>query len=61
MAGLGVQVLFGFLGLAVSAAVLLVTGYVASGLTAGLIGALVFCSFAGLWFVFPLARRHGPE
>ena len=45
----------GTVGLAVSAAVLLVTGYVASGLTAGLIGALVFCSFAGLWFVFPLA------
>ena len=51
----------GAVGLAVSAAVLLVTGYVASVLTAGLIGALVFCSFAGLWFVFPLARRHGPQ
>ena len=52
-----VMALFGLgtVGLAVSAAVLLVTGYVASGLTAGLIGALVFCSFAGLWFVFPLA------
>ena len=48
-------------GLAVSAAVLLVTGYVASGLTAGLIGALVFCLFAGLWFVFPLARRPAPR
>ena len=45
-------------GLAVSAAVLLVTGYVSSGLTAGLITAFVTCMFAGLWFVFPLARRR---
>jgi MFS family permease len=44
-------------GLAVSAAVLLVTGYVAGGLTAGLITGLVVLMFAGLWFAFPLARR----
>jgi hypothetical protein len=44
-------------GLAVSAAVLLVTGYVASGLTAGLITALLVLMFAGLWFVFPFCRR----
>ena len=44
-------------GLAVSAAVLLVTDYVSSGLTAGLITAFVTCLFAGLWFVLPLARR----
>ena len=45
-------------GLAVSAAVLLVTSYVAGGLAAGLITALVACLFGLLWFVFPLARRH---
>ena len=45
-------------GLAVSAAVLLVTDYVSSGLTAGLITAFVTCLFAGLWFAFPLARRR---
>jgi MFS family permease len=44
-------------GLAVSAAVLLVTGYVVGGLAAGLITALVVVMFAGLWFVFPLTRR----
>ena len=45
-------------GLAVSAAVLLVTDYVSSGLTAGLITAFVTCLFAGLWFAFPLAQRR---
>jgi hypothetical protein len=45
-------------GLAVSAAVLLVTDYVASGLTAGLITAFVTCLFAGLWFALPLAHRR---
>jgi hypothetical protein len=45
-------------GLAVSAAVLLVTGYVADGLAAALITAFVFCMFGGLWFAFPLARRR---
>ncbi len=45
-------------GLAVSAAVLLVTDYVSSGLTAGLITAFVTIVFAGLWFVFPLAHRR---
>ena len=45
-------------GLAVSAAVLLVTSYVADTLTAALITAFVFLSFAGLWFAFPLARRR---
>jgi hypothetical protein len=45
-------------GLAVSAAVLLVTGYVSSGLTAGLITAFVTLLFAGLWFALPLARRR---
>jgi hypothetical protein len=45
-------------GLAVSAAVLLVTGYVASGLAAALITAFVTCVFGLLWFAFPLARRR---
>jgi hypothetical protein len=51
----------GTVGLAVSAAVLLVTGYVVSALPAALIGAFVFCMFGGLWFLFPLARRNDRE
>jgi hypothetical protein len=45
-------------GLAVSAAVLLVTDYVSNGLTAGLITTFVTLLFAGLWFVLPLAHRR---
>jgi MFS family permease len=45
-------------GLAVSAAVLLVTSFVASGVTAVLITVLVACVFGLLWFAFPLARRR---
>ena len=45
-------------GLAVSAAVLLVTGYVTSALAAGLITAFVTCMFGLLWFAFPLAHRR---
>jgi MFS family permease len=45
-------------GLAVSAAVLLVTSYVAGGLAAGLITAFVAGLLAVMWFVFPLARRR---
>jgi len=44
--------------LAVSAAVLLVSSFVASGLAATLITLFVLCVFGGLWFAFPLARRH---
>ena len=44
-------------GLAVSAAVLLVASFVARGATAVLITAFVVCLFAALWFVLPLARR----
>jgi hypothetical protein len=60
VAGLGVQVLFGFLltvGLAVSAAVLLVADFVTGGLAAALITALIACMFGLLWFAFPLTRR----
>jgi MFS family permease len=45
-------------GLAVSAAVLLVTGYVVGGLASALITALVVCMFGGLWFALPLTRRR---
>jgi Family of unknown function (DUF6328) len=51
----------GTVGLAVSTAVLLVTGYVVSALPAALIGAFVFCMFGGLWFLFPLTRRNDRE
>jgi hypothetical protein len=44
-------------GLAVSAAILLVTGFVASGLPAVLITVLITATFGLLWFAFPLARR----
>jgi hypothetical protein len=45
-------------GLAISGAVLLVTGYVAGGSSAALITALIVCVFAALWVAFPLARRR---
>jgi len=44
-------------GLTVSAAVLLVVSYVAHGAPAVIIGILVVCLFAGLWFVYPLTRH----
>jgi len=43
--------------LAISAAVLLVTGYVDHGATAVLISIFTVCLFGGLWFVLPLASR----
>jgi hypothetical protein len=45
-------------GLAVSAAVLLVLSYVVKGLPAVIITVCVACLFAGLWFALPLARRR---
>jgi len=45
-------------GLAISAAVLLVLSYVAKGLPAVIITVCVVCLFAGLWFVLPLTRRR---
>jgi MFS family permease len=45
-------------GLAVSAAVLLVTGYVTSALPAALITAFVTGVFGLLWFALPLTRRR---
>ena len=47
------------IGLAVSAAVMLVAGYVESGLPAVLITALTVSVFAGLWLALPLAHRKG--
>lgn len=44
--------------LAVSAAVWLVTSFVASGGPAVLITVIVVVMFGGLWFAFPLARRR---
>src|SRR5215475_6764572 len=44
-------------GLTVSAAVLLVVSYVVHGAPAVIIGVLVACLFAGLWFVYPLTRH----
>ena len=48
-------------GLAVSAAVLLVLSYVVKGLPAVIITVFVVCLFAGLWFGLPLARRRRYE
>jgi hypothetical protein len=45
-------------GLAVSAAVLLVTEFVAGGLAGILIAVLVFLMFGLLWFAFPLVNRR---
>ena len=45
-------------GLAVSAAVLLVVSYVDNGLPVVIISVFIVCLFAGLWFVLPLARRR---
>ena len=44
--------------LAVTAAVALVLSYVAAGLPAILITAIIGALFAGLWFGYPLARRR---
>jgi hypothetical protein len=45
-------------GLAISGAVLLASSMVATGLPAWLITVFVVLLFGGLWFAFPLARRH---
>jgi Family of unknown function (DUF6328) len=44
-------------GLAISTAVLLVTGYVDHGLPAAAMSAFTVLLFAGLWFALPLTRR----
>jgi MFS family permease len=45
-------------GLAVTAAVWLVTSFVASGVTSGVITAAAIVMFGALWFAFPLTRRR---
>jgi hypothetical protein len=45
-------------GLAISAAVLLVVSYVERGLPVVIITVLTVCLFAALWFALPLARRR---
>jgi Family of unknown function (DUF6328) len=45
-------------GLAISASVLLVVGYVDPGFIATVITVLTLCLFAVLWFVLPLVRRR---
>ena len=45
-------------GLAISAAVLLVSGYVDHGLPAVLITVFIVCLFGGLWFALPLSHRE---
>jgi Family of unknown function (DUF6328) len=45
-------------GLAISAAVLLITSLVVPGAPAITISVCVFCLFAGLWLALPLARRE---
>ncbi len=45
-------------GLAISAAVLLVVSYVDQGRLAVIVTVFVVCLFAGLWFALPLARRR---
>jgi MFS family permease len=45
-------------GLAISAAVLLVVSYVDKGLPVVIIAVFVVCLYAGLWFVLPLTRRR---
>jgi hypothetical protein len=48
-------------GLAISAAVLLVTGYVDRGVPAILITVGTVALFGGLWFALPLAHRRQPD
>ena len=45
-------------GLAMTAAVILVVSFVASGAPAILIGIFLVCLFGTLWFVVPLAKRR---
>lgn len=48
----------GAVGLAISAAVLLVVGFVEHGPVVPAVAAATVAVFIGLWFVFPLARRR---
>jgi CBS domain containing-hemolysin-like protein len=50
----------GAVGLAISAAVLLVVGFVEHGPMVPTVAAVTVAVFIGLWFVFPMSRRHRP-
>jgi hypothetical protein len=45
-------------GLAISAAVLLVSSFVATAVPTVLITVFIVCLFGGLWFALPLARHR---
>jgi hypothetical protein len=47
----------GTVGLAVSAAVLLVVGFVDHGVPVAVIAVATVVCFAGMWFVFPIVHR----
>ncbi len=47
--------------LAITAAVLLIASFVVHGALAIILAACVFCLFAGLWILIPLARREHVE
>ncbi len=51
----------GTVGLAVSAAVLLVTSFVEHGAPVPIITAATVVCFGGLWFAFPLVHRRRPS
>jgi hypothetical protein len=46
-------------GLAIAAAVALITSLVYRGIAVPLIAAMTFATFAGLWFIIPMVNR-GP-
>ncbi len=48
----------GTVGLAISAAVLLVVGFVDRGAPVVVIAAVTLMAFAGIWFGFPIAHRR---
>jgi O-antigen/teichoic acid export membrane protein len=50
----------GAVGLAISAAVLLVVGFVEHGPVVPAVAVVTVAVFIGLWFVFPMSRRHRP-
>ncbi len=48
----------GTVGLAISAAVLLVVSFVERGAPVPIIAGAALVGFAGLWFIFPIAHRR---
>jgi xanthine/uracil/vitamin C permease (AzgA family) len=59
VAGLGVQVLFGFLlSIPFTNRFVKLVSFVDRGATVALVAVFVVCLFAALWFVLPLARSR---